>query len=100
VAESKLEYYEDKAGEWRWRRKAGNGEIIGASSEGYKSKTDCEANATRDTSKDKWEFYQDDAGGHRWRCIASNGKQVGKASEAFSSKKNCEHNAGLNGWKG
>lgn len=33
----KFELYQDKAGEYRFRLKAGNGETI-ASSEGYKSK--------------------------------------------------------------
>lgn len=31
----KIELYQDKAGEWRWHRKAGNGEIISDSAEGY-----------------------------------------------------------------
>jgi uncharacterized protein YegP (UPF0339 family) len=33
--------YKDKRGEWRWRITAHNGEIIGASTEGYKSKLAC-----------------------------------------------------------
>lgn len=37
----KFELYEDKAGEFRFRLKARNGEII-AVSEGYKTKTACE----------------------------------------------------------
>lgn len=101
MAEGKVEYYQDKSGDWRWRRTSVNGEITGASSEGYEAKSDCQANATRNTAKDKWEFYKDKAGSFRWRCFSTaNGKQVGKSTEAFSSKKNCEHNAGLNGWKG
>ena len=43
----KWEFYKDKAGEWRWRRTAPNGTIVGASSEGYRNKADCEANAAR-----------------------------------------------------
>jgi uncharacterized protein YegP (UPF0339 family) len=39
--------YKDSADKWRWRRKAGNGEIVGASSEGYANRADCEANAKR-----------------------------------------------------
>ena len=31
--------YQDAAGEWRWRRQAGNGEIISTSGEGYENKT-------------------------------------------------------------
>ncbi|MEM7614892.1 MAG: DUF1508 domain-containing protein [Pseudomonadota bacterium] len=43
----KWEFYEDKRGEHRWRRKASNGQVVGASSEGYKKKSDAEANAAR-----------------------------------------------------
>lgn len=43
----KIEYYKDKAREWRWRRIAPNGEIVGSSSEGYKNKTECLNNAHR-----------------------------------------------------
>ena len=41
------EIYEDGAGEWRWRRTAPNGQIVGASTEGYTNKSDCIANAQR-----------------------------------------------------
>ena len=39
---AEFEVYEDKAGEWRWRLRANNGEIIGDSGEGYVYKHDCE----------------------------------------------------------
>ncbi len=39
-----IEHYQDKAGEWRWRVTAANGEIIGASSEGYKRPEDAKQN--------------------------------------------------------
>ncbi len=32
---------------WRWRRTARNGNIVGASTEGYANKSDCIANARR-----------------------------------------------------
>ena len=41
VTHPKFEMYEDKAGEFRFRLKARNGEII-ATSEGYKTKASCE----------------------------------------------------------
>ena len=41
VKHPKYELYEDKGGEFRFRLKAGNGEII-AVSEGYKTKVSCE----------------------------------------------------------
>ena len=37
-----FEVYKDKAGEFRWRLKAANGQII-AIGEGYKDKPSCEA---------------------------------------------------------
>jgi uncharacterized protein YegP (UPF0339 family) len=42
-----LEVYKDKAGEWRWKRIAPNNREVGASTEGYKNRRDCEANAKR-----------------------------------------------------
>ncbi len=35
----KVEAYQDKAGEWRWRLKAKNGRIIADGAEGYKTKS-------------------------------------------------------------
>lgn len=43
----KWEIYTDAKDEYRWRRTATNGEIVGASSEGYNKKADCESNADR-----------------------------------------------------
>lgn len=41
------EFYQDAKDEWRWRRTAPNGNIVGASTEGYSKKTDCVGNAAR-----------------------------------------------------
>lgn len=41
----KFEIYTDKKGEYRWRVTAANGEIVGASSEGFMSMWYCEHNA-------------------------------------------------------
>jgi uncharacterized protein YegP (UPF0339 family) len=43
----KWEFYKDAAGDWRWRRTASNGAIVGSSSQGYSNKADCVANAQR-----------------------------------------------------
>ena len=32
--------YQDKAGEWRWKRVAGNGEVVADSGEGYSRERD------------------------------------------------------------
>lgn len=41
------EFYEDRNGDWRWRRTASNGELVGASADGYGSKGSCLDNAIR-----------------------------------------------------
>lgn len=43
--ESKWEIWKDAKGQYRWKHTAANGKRIGASSEGYKRKIDCVANA-------------------------------------------------------
>ena len=47
VINDKWEFYKDPKGEWRWRRTASNGNIVGASTQGYVNKSDCVANAQR-----------------------------------------------------
>lgn len=43
----KWEFYKDVGDQWRWRRTSPNGNIVGASTEGYANKNDCEGNARR-----------------------------------------------------
>lgn len=43
----KWEFYQDGQQQWRWRRTASNGRIVGASSQGYANKSDCVENARR-----------------------------------------------------
>ena len=38
-----FEVFKDRAGEFRWRLKSSNGQIIAVSGEGYKDKRDCQA---------------------------------------------------------
>jgi uncharacterized protein len=40
-AVSKFQLYKDRKGEYRWRLRARNGEIIADSNEGYSSKASC-----------------------------------------------------------
>ncbi len=39
---AKFQIFKDRAGEYRWRLRADNNEIIADSTEGYKAKSDCE----------------------------------------------------------
>jgi uncharacterized protein YegP (UPF0339 family) len=43
----KWKFYKDVGEKWRWRRTAANGNIVGASTEGYSNKSDCKGNARR-----------------------------------------------------
>lgn len=45
-----VETYRDTNMKWRWRRVATNGQIVGASSQGYASKAACIENARRLTA--------------------------------------------------
>lgn len=40
VVNSRVEYYQDSTGQWRWRVRAANGEIISESSESYRDRSD------------------------------------------------------------
>lgn len=41
MSDTRVELYRDKAGDWRWRAKGDNGEIVGDSGEGYERQIDC-----------------------------------------------------------
>ncbi|RYG89671.1 DUF1508 domain-containing protein [Loktanella sp. IMCC34160] len=83
----KFEIYKDKAGEFRFRLKAGNGEIILAS-EGYKAKASCEngiASVRKNAPDDKrYERKETKSGGHMFNLKATNGQVIG-TSESYTS---------------
>lgn len=54
----KWEFYKDAEDKWRWRRTAPNGNIVGASTEGYANKADCEGNARRNGLSDDVLFQE------------------------------------------
>ena len=81
----KFECYKDKAGEYRFRLKAGNGETILAS-EGYSSKSGCtngiESVMKNATDPDRFVKKTTDSGKFRFNLTASNGQVIG-TSESF-----------------
>lgn len=102
----KWEIYTDKRGEFRWRRRASNGNIVGSSCEGYTKKADAKSNAQRHGmdgnpnnmgGKDKWEIYEDKRGEFRWRRKATNGEVTGASSESYKKKADAKSNAQRNG---
>ncbi len=84
----KFECYTDKAGEFRFRLKAGNGETILAS-EGYTTKTAC-ANGMRSVQKNCldescFEKKTTDGGKFRFNLKARNGQVIG-SSENYENE--------------
>jgi uncharacterized protein YegP (UPF0339 family) len=85
---AKFELYQDKAGEYRFRLKAGNGEII-LVGEGYKKKASAEngidsvrRNAPLDS---RYERKATSSGKPMFNLKASNGQVIG-SSESYSSE--------------
>jgi uncharacterized protein YegP (UPF0339 family) len=84
----KFEVYKDKAGEHRFRLKAGNGEII-LTSEGYKDKAGC-ANGIESVRKnagnaDRFEKIKTESGKYRFNLKAGNHQVIG-TSQNYDSE--------------
>lgn len=89
----KFECYKDKAGEFRFRLKAGNGETI-LSSEGYSGKDGC-ANGIESVRKnavnpERFDKKQSDSGKFRFNLKASNGQVIG-TSQGYDSESGCDN---------
>lgn len=87
----KFECYKDKAGEFRFRLKAGNGNTI-LSSEGYKSKSGC-ANGIESVRKncvdpDRFVANVTPTGLYRFNLTAKNSQVIG-SSQNYKSKSGC-----------
>lgn len=83
----KFELYKDKAGEFRFRLKAGNGQIILAS-EGYKQRASAEngiASVRKNSADDnRFDRTETSGGKPRFNLKASNGQVIG-TSETYES---------------
>jgi len=89
----KFEVYQDASKEFRWRLKAGNGEVLATPGQGYKAKTDCLKGVERiKTEADKlaFEAYEDKSNEFRWRAKATNGQVVATSSQGYKAKADCE----------
>lgn len=89
----KFECYKDKAGEFRFRLKAGNGETI-LSSEGYKSKSGCTngiASVQKNcTDPDRFVKKQTNSGKFRFNLTARNSQVIG-TSQNYDSESGCDN---------
>ena len=84
---AKFELYTDKAGEFRFRLKAGNGENILAS-EGYKQKASCEngiASVQKNAADEaRYERKETASGKFMFNLKATNGQVIG-TSQSYTS---------------
>ncbi len=89
----KFEVYKDKAGEFRFRLKAANGQNI-LSSEGYSSKTSCmngvESVKKNSQTPDRFIKKTTASGKFRFNLTASNGQVVG-TSQSYASESGCNN---------
>ena len=83
---SKFEINRDKAGEYRFNLKAGNGQVI-LSSQGYTAKDSCMngIESVKTNSRDDERFERSETStGHHFNLKASNGQVIG-TSEVYTS---------------
>ena len=89
----KFECYKDKAGEFRFRLKAGNGETI-LSSEGYKQKASCDngiASVKKNCTDDNcYEKKQSASGKFHFNLKSTNGQVIG-SSQMYDSESGCNN---------
>jgi uncharacterized protein YegP (UPF0339 family) len=92
AADLKFEVYKDKAGEFRWTLKGGNGEKLATGGQGYKAKEDAKKGLELLTKadRDKFEVYEDDKKEFRWRLKAGNNQIVATSSEGYKDKAGAE----------
>jgi uncharacterized protein YegP (UPF0339 family) len=96
-SQATVEQYEDAAGEYRWRLRHDNGEIIADGGEGYASKNGLEQAVERvkhyvqpadylSVDPVAFELYRDNADEWRWRLIHENGQTIADGGEGYSSR--------------
>jgi len=96
-SQATFEQYEDNAGEYRWRLRHRNGEIIADSGEGYASRSGLQNAVERvrhyvlpadylSVDPVAFELYKDNAGEWRWRLIHENGRTLADGAEGYSSR--------------
>ncbi|WP_353633836.1 HVO_2922 family protein [Halobacterium sp. NMX12-1] len=97
VGDADFDVYEDDAGEYRWRLRAENGNVVADSSEGYTRRGEAEDATERvseyapdadalDVGFAAFEVYEDAGGEWRWRLRHRNGNIIGDGGEGYSSR--------------
>jgi len=97
VDELEFEVYEDAGGEYRWRLRGGNDEILADSGEGYASRSGAEEAAERvesyapeadtlDIGRAAFELFEDQGGDYRWRLRHRNGNIMADSGQGYSDR--------------
>jgi len=92
-----FELFEDKGGEFRWRLRHDNGNILADSGEGYASKSNVRralesvrayvpGAAYLQVDPVAFEVYADRAGRYRWRLLHRNGEILGDSGEGYDTR--------------
>ncbi len=88
-AKASFEVFKDKAGEFRWRLKDGDGKILGVPEDAYKNLSDAKSaaeNVKKNAGTWKVEYTMDKAKQHRWEIKAKNGRVMARSSTGYENK--------------
>jgi uncharacterized protein YegP (UPF0339 family)/outer membrane murein-binding lipoprotein Lpp len=94
---ARIETFEDRGGDHRWRLVAANGETVADSSQGYSSRSELERAVERvreyapgadrlTMGRAALEVYEDAGGEFRWRLRHRNGTILGTSGEGYASR--------------
>ncbi len=97
MSKATFELYEDNRGEYRWRLRHDNGNVIADSGEGYSSKSGAKDAIERareygpdadvlDLEAAAFEIYEDEGEEWRWRLRHRNGNILADSGEGYSSR--------------
>lgn len=106
-SKASFELYRDRAGEWRWRLRHDNGNIIATSGQGYRSKqsaqqgltsvrnnttgaTEVEITTPADAAQASFEVSEGEGGAWRWRLVHDNGNRIADAVTDYTDRSSVE----------
>ncbi|MFD1645009.1 DUF1508 domain-containing protein [Haloarchaeobius litoreus] len=100
-SDATFELYEDRGGEWRWRLRHENGQVIADSGEGYSTRSGL-TRALKGVRRNvgpadylrfdpvSFEVFQDRGGKWRWRLVHRNGNIIGDSGQGYTRRRNAK----------
>ena len=91
-----FQIYKNQGDQFAWRLRAGNGQIIATSGEGYITKADARKglNAAK-AARDGFTVFEDDGKQYRWNLKAGNGQVIATSGEGYVAKADAERGVEL-----